>query len=235
MGRLLWDETVYSLCSRSPHGETVVARRAQLRVDRLIPLFLGCEEGEGFLEVLADRAPSEGPRSTRRLREEPPQPIVLEVEGRERIVRRAQWGNQSAHDLRSRGKDRATRGLRRIRREWPGALLARRTRTIRMCSHGKRARLGAFGVGWVRMLRTVKNSLAAPFRRETSKLGRISLYKALVGRTQLEAPRLPWGKRAKRKQVTRSSTSPPAGLGPPRPSQEQRQQTRPRYSLPRSN
>ena len=35
---------------------------------------------------------------------------------------------------------RATRGLRRMRREWPGALLARRTRTIRMCSFDARSK-----------------------------------------------------------------------------------------------
>ena len=65
MGRRLWDETVHSLCSRSPHGETVVARRAQLREDRLIPLFW-VEGGRGGLfEVLAQRAASEGPRWTR--------------------------------------------------------------------------------------------------------------------------------------------------------------------------
>jgi len=29
-----------------------------------------------------------------------------------------------------------------------------------MCSHGKRARLGALGVGWVRMLRAVKDDQA---------------------------------------------------------------------------
>ena len=50
MGRLLWDETVHSLCSRSPHGETVVARRAQLREDRLIPLFLEWGEEKGSFD-----------------------------------------------------------------------------------------------------------------------------------------------------------------------------------------
>ena len=72
MGRRLWDETVHSLCSRSPHGETVVARRAQLREDRLIPLFLG-GEGEGDCskcshnarpqKALVGRAQSETPAS----------------------------------------------------------------------------------------------------------------------------------------------------------------------------
>ena len=40
-----------------------------------------------------------------------------------------------------------------------GALLARRTRTMKRCSRGKRARLGAVGVGRVRMSRAVKGSL----------------------------------------------------------------------------
>jgi len=53
----------------------------------------------------------------------------------------------------------ATRGLRRMGRERPGALLARRTRTVKLCSPGTRARLGALGVGRVRMLRAVKGSL----------------------------------------------------------------------------
>ena len=35
---------------------------------------------------------------------------------------------------------RATRGLRKMVREWPGALLARRTRTIRMCSFDARSK-----------------------------------------------------------------------------------------------
>ena len=41
----------------------------------------------------------------------------------------------------------------------PGALLARRMRTVKLCSPGTRARLGALGVGRVRMLRAVKSSL----------------------------------------------------------------------------
>ena len=40
-----------------------------------------------------------------------------------------------------------------------GVLLARRTRTFRKCSLGKRARHGALGVGRVRMLRAGKGSL----------------------------------------------------------------------------
>jgi len=50
--------------------------------------------------------------------------------------------------------------------------LARRPRTIRMCTPGTRARLSALGVGWVRMLRAVKDSLAAPSRRKAGKRGR---------------------------------------------------------------
>ena len=46
-----------------------------------------------------------------------------------------------------------------VRREQPGALLARRTRTIRMCSLGTRARHGALRVGRVRMSRAVKGTL----------------------------------------------------------------------------
>ncbi len=36
---------------------------------------------------------------------------------------------------------------------------ARGTRTVKLCSPGTRVRLGALGVGWVRMLRAVKGSL----------------------------------------------------------------------------
>ena len=43
-------------------------------------------------------------------------------------------------------------------------LLARRTRTIKLCSLGRRARLGALGVGRVRMSRAVKDNLAAPLK-----------------------------------------------------------------------
>ena len=35
---------------------------------------------------------------------------------------------------------RATRALRRMRREWPGALLARRTRTVKLCSFDARSK-----------------------------------------------------------------------------------------------
>ena len=42
-------------------------------------------------------------------------------------------------------------------------LLARRTRTVKLCSLGTRARLGALGVGWVRLFpAVVKNRQAAP-------------------------------------------------------------------------
>ena len=47
----------------------------------------------------------------------------------------------------------------RMGQERPAALLARRTRTFRTCSPGTKARLGALGVGRVRMLRAVKGSL----------------------------------------------------------------------------
>ena len=57
---------------------------------------------------------------------------------------------------------RITRELRRKRAERPGALLARRTRTVNLCSPGARARLGALGVGRVRMWRAVKDSLSHP-------------------------------------------------------------------------
>ena len=40
--------------------------------------------------------------------------------------------------------------------ERPGALLARRTRTVKLCSPGRGARLGALEVGRVRMLRAVE-------------------------------------------------------------------------------
>jgi hypothetical protein len=44
--------------------------------------------------------------------------------------------------------------------ERPGALLARRTRTVKLCSPGTRARLGALGdFGRVRILRAVKGNL----------------------------------------------------------------------------
>jgi hypothetical protein len=56
------------------------------------------------------------------------------------LVRRAQWGNHSARDLKEVGGNRATRGLRRMRRERPGAFLARRTRTMRQCSFDARSK-----------------------------------------------------------------------------------------------
>jgi len=50
-------------------------------------------------------------------------------------------------------------------------LLARRTRTMKLCSPGTRARLGALGVGRVRILRAVKDSLAAPlFKSEGGRV-----------------------------------------------------------------
>ena len=49
-------------------------------------------------------------------------------------------------------------------------LLARRTRTIKLCSPGTRARLGALGVGRVRMLRAVKDNLATPLREDAERV-----------------------------------------------------------------
>jgi hypothetical protein len=84
---------------------------------------------------------------------------------------------------------RATRGLRRpsldarsgrsisphpCERYRASALLARGTRTIRMCSRGTRARLGALGVGWVRMLRAVKGSLGPSPSGKVGEIGRTS-------------------------------------------------------------
>ena len=57
----------------------------------------------------------------------------------------------------------------------PGALLARRTRTFRTCSPGTRARLGALGVGRVRMLRAVKGSLGHSLQERHKEFGRSSL------------------------------------------------------------
>jgi hypothetical protein len=48
-------------------------------------------------------------------------------------------------------------------------LLARITRTMKRCSLGTRARLGALGVGRVRMLRAVKDSLAVPLMTKWGK------------------------------------------------------------------
>ena len=45
------------------------------------------------------------------------------------------------------------------------ALLARRTRTMKLCSPGTRARLGALGVGRVRILRAVKSTSGHPLER----------------------------------------------------------------------
>ena len=68
---------------------------------------------------------------------------------------------------------RATRGLRRIGRERPGALLARRTRTVKLCSPGRRARLGALGGGRVRKSRAVEDQSAPIPEVRTSELGGI--------------------------------------------------------------
>ena len=45
-----------------------------------------------------------------------------------------------------------------------GALFARRTRTMKRCSPGRRARLGALGVGRVRNLRAVEGNLGHPLQ-----------------------------------------------------------------------
>ncbi len=91
MGRLLWDEMAHSLCSRSPHGETVVARRAQLRVNHLIPLFwgVGGEEGavggdgvEGVSLLLPH--PHIGMCEVDGRGEEPNQPMTLRRGGKRR-------------------------------------------------------------------------------------------------------------------------------------------------------
>ena len=54
-------------------------------------------------------------------------------------------------------------------------LCGRKTRTMKLCSPGTRARLGALGVGRVRMSRAVEDQ-SAPIPEEiTSELGRIIL------------------------------------------------------------
>ena len=98
MDRLLWDETVHSLCSRSPHGETVVARRAQLRVNHLIPLFWGLEGGEGAVggdgvegaSLLLPHPPHLNVRGGRaQLSDNPRHPIFYRVGEENSVVRRA--------------------------------------------------------------------------------------------------------------------------------------------------
>ena len=92
---------------------------------------------------------------------------------------------------------RTTRGLRRMGREWPGALLARRTRTVKLCafdarskgqpwplpsrevkriggpSLGLMARLGVTAGGRVRKLRAVEDQSAPIPEETTNELGRI--------------------------------------------------------------
>jgi len=93
--------------------------------------------GADDLSLLAQRAASEGPRWTRAV-EDRSAPIPGE----------------------------RTSKLGRMGREQPGALLARRTRTFRKCSPGTRARLGALGVGRVRMLRAVASQPRHPRFKE---------------------------------------------------------------------
>ena len=76
---------------------------------------------------------------------------------------------------------RATRGLRRMRREQPGALFARRTHTMKLCSPGRRARLGALRVGRVRMSRAVEGSLGRSPKREWKELDALTREKAPLG------------------------------------------------------
>src|SRR2546422_4935126 len=59
--------------------------------------------------------------------------ILVESMGPSRMLKKGGWG--SWDDPRAR----ATRGLRRMGRERPGALLARRTRTVKLCSFDARS------------------------------------------------------------------------------------------------
>ena len=92
----------------------------------------GWKEEKGSLVVLllAERARSECARPTR----------AIEV--------------QPGYPLKS-----VTSELGGWREQRPGALLGRRTRTMKLCSLGIRARHGALRVGRVRMSRAVKGSL----------------------------------------------------------------------------
>ncbi len=91
------------------------------------------------------------------------------------LVRRAQLRIDQAALM--EGNRRTKRGERRDQ----SVLLARRTRTVKLCSPGTRARLGALGVGRVRMLRSEEQPRPLPlidvwssggiwfdFRNETS-------------------------------------------------------------------
>jgi hypothetical protein len=56
MGRLLWDETALSLCSRIARPKKGLDRRAQWREEPSHPIVLGVGEGEDIFEVLAECA-----------------------------------------------------------------------------------------------------------------------------------------------------------------------------------
>ena len=62
-------------------------------------------------------------------------------------------------------------------------LLACRTRTMKRCSPGTRARLGALGVGWVRMLRAVKTVWASPLKEKRVSLEGAFIFQDLQLRT----------------------------------------------------
>ena len=68
---------------------------------------------------------------------------------------------------------RATRGLRRMRRERPGALLARRTRTIRMCSFDARSKGQSWPLPWIEVWRTGRPSLGLRARLGVPVGGRV--------------------------------------------------------------
>jgi len=95
------------------------------------------------------------------------------------LVRRAQPRiNQAtllrepAYSLRGSGE---TSEFGRGRRERPGALLARRTRTMKLWSPGTRARPSALGVGRVRMSRAVEGGLGHSPLREVERIARSSV------------------------------------------------------------
>ena len=85
-------------------------------------------------------------------------------------------------------------------REWPGALLARRTRTIRLCSSDARSRGQPwppppirFRRGGVEEKKGKKGGLAIPCARATRGLRRPSLDARTTGKRQADPPKLDKG------------------------------------------
>ena len=74
---------------------------------------------------------------------------------------------------------RATRGLRRMGREWPGALLARRTRTMKRCSSDARSKGQPWPLPKMEVWQTGRPSSGLMARLGVPVGGRVSKLRAV--------------------------------------------------------